>query len=71
MRIEWVPIARCRSDFSPASLEPSHAPRLGDTVSRHLTIATNVLPRVRFAPARDEGQNVCELLRMQVNFTAR
>lgn len=43
----------------------------GDTTSRRLTIATTTLPRVRFAPAREDGKPVCELLRMQVNFSAR
>jgi hypothetical protein len=43
----------------------------GDTTSRHLTIVTSTLPRVRFAPARETGKPVCELLRMQVNFSAR
>lgn len=31
----------------------------------------SVLPRVRFSPARDSGNPVCELLRMQVNFSPR
>lgn len=43
----------------------------GDTLSRHLTSVTTALPRVRFAPARDGDHTVCELLRMQVNFSAR
>jgi len=38
---------------------------------RALTSVTQVLPRVRFAPARESGKPVCELLRMQVNFSGR
>jgi hypothetical protein len=30
-----------------------------------------VLPRVRFSPAREKGTPVCEMLRMQVNFSPR
>lgn len=30
-----------------------------------------VLPRVRFSPARDRGRSVCEMLRMQINFSQR
>jgi hypothetical protein len=41
------------------------------TDQRALTSVTQVLPRVRFSPARDEGKPVCELLRMQVNFSNR
>lgn len=41
------------------------------TDQRNLTSLTSVLPRLRFAPARDAGKPVCELLRMQVNFQAR
>ena len=33
------------------------------------TAVLNVLPRVRFTPARQSGAAVCELLRMQVNFS--
>jgi hypothetical protein len=38
---------------------------------KSLTRVTTVLPHVRFAPARASGKPVCELLRMQVNFSAR
>jgi hypothetical protein len=31
----------------------------------------SVLPRVRFAPAREAGKPTCELIRMQVNFSPR
>lgn len=31
----------------------------------------SVLPRVRFSPARENGTPVCEMLRMQVNFSPR
>lgn len=31
----------------------------------------SVIPRVRFSPAREEGTPVCELVRMQVNFSSR
>ncbi|HEY2375728.1 MAG TPA: carboxypeptidase-like regulatory domain-containing protein [Gemmatimonadaceae bacterium] len=41
------------------------------TDPRALTSVTSVLPRVRFAPAREAGKPVCELLRMQVNFSSR
>jgi hypothetical protein len=41
------------------------------TDQRNLTSAISVLPRLRFVPARDGGKPVCELLRMQVNFSAR
>jgi hypothetical protein len=41
------------------------------TDPRNLTSATSVLPRLRFTPAREAGKPVCELLRMQVNFSAR
>lgn len=42
-----------------------------DTSSKRLASVTSVLPRVRFSPAREAGKPVCELLRMQVNFSAR
>ena len=35
------------------------------------TSVASVLPRVRFSPAREEGTPVCEMLRMQVNFSPR
>ena len=35
------------------------------------TSVESVLPRVRFAPAREQGTPVCEMLRMQVNFSPR
>jgi len=56
---------------SSGHVEPSSITVPGDTISRHLTIAKDMLPRVRFAPARENGESVCELLRMQVNFSAR
>ncbi|HKW09223.1 MAG TPA: carboxypeptidase-like regulatory domain-containing protein [Gemmatimonadaceae bacterium] len=36
-----------------------------------LASVTSVLPRVHFAAARESGKPVCELLRMQVNFSSR
>ena len=30
-----------------------------------------VLPHVRFSPAREDDRPVCELMRMQVDFSAR
>lgn len=41
------------------------------TDQRNLTSATSVLPRLRFSPARESGKPVCELVRMQLNFSAR
>jgi hypothetical protein len=38
---------------------------------RAITSVTTVLPHVHFAPARESGKAECELLRMQVNFSAR
>ena len=38
---------------------------------KNLASVASVLPRVRFTPARENGKPVCELLRMQVNFSAR
>jgi hypothetical protein len=38
---------------------------------KSLTSVQSVLPRLRFSPARDAGKPVCELLRMQVNFSSR
>lgn len=35
------------------------------------TSVAAVLPRVRFSPAREKGTPVCEMLRMQVNFSPR
>ena len=51
-----------------------------DTASISLPAATpasarrsvkSVLPRVRFAPARDNGRVTCDMMRMQVNFSPR
>jgi len=41
------------------------------TDQRAISSVSAVLPRVRFAPARESGKPVCELLRMQVNFSSR
>ena len=35
------------------------------------TSVAAVLPRIRFSPAREKGTAVCEMLRMQVNFSPR
>jgi len=56
---------------STGHVDPGSITLPGDTASRHLTSVTSILPRVRFAPAREGGQPVCELLRMQVNFSGR
>jgi hypothetical protein len=56
---------------STGHVEPGSITIPGDTASRHLTSVTNILPRVRFSPAREGGRPVCELLRMQVNFSGR
>lgn len=39
--------------------------------ARQAMAARSMLPRLRFNPAREGGKPVCELLRMQVNFSAR
>ena len=36
-----------------------------------MTAVSSALSRMRFAPAKERGQPVCELMRMQVNFTPR
>lgn len=41
------------------------------TNARQAAAAQATLPRVRFNPARESGKPVCELLRMQVNFSGR
>ena len=41
------------------------------TDPKSVASVASVLPRVRFTPARENGKPVCELLRMQVNFSAR
>jgi len=56
---------------STGHVEPGSITIPGDTASRQLTSVTNILPRVRFSPAREGGRPVCELLRMQVNFSGR
>src|SRR4051812_14525001 len=56
---------------STGRVDPATITMPSDTSSRRLTSVTSMLPRVHFAPARDAGKPVCELLRMQVNFTAR
>ena len=56
---------------STGRVDPASIRMPSDTSSRRLTSVTSMLPRVHFAPARDAGKPVCELLRMQVNFTAR
>lgn len=42
----------------------------GTSANAKASVAS-VLPRVRFSPARDKGTPVCEMLRMQVNFSPR
>jgi hypothetical protein len=39
--------------------------------ARQVAAAKALLPRVRFNPARESGKPVCELLRMEVNFSGR
>ena len=56
---------------STGRVDPTTITMPSDTSSRRLTSVTSMLPRVHFAPARDAGKPVCELLRMQVNFSAR
>ena len=56
---------------STGHVEPRSITIPGDTASRHLASVANILPRVRFSPAREGGKPVCELLRMQVNFSGR
>lgn len=56
---------------STGHVEPNTISLPADTSTKRLASAKAMLPRVRFAPARDAGRAVCELLRMQVNFSAR
>ena len=56
---------------STGKVDPASIALPGDTISRRLTSVTAALPRVRFEPARDGDRTVCELLRMQVNFSGR
>ncbi len=42
----------------------------GTSANAKASVAS-VLPRVRFSPAREKGTPVCEMLRMQVNFSPR
>ncbi|HJU68234.1 MAG TPA: carboxypeptidase-like regulatory domain-containing protein [Gemmatimonadaceae bacterium] len=42
----------------------------GTSANAKASVAS-VLPRVRFSPARERGTPVCEMLRMQVNFSPR
>lgn len=42
----------------------------GTSASAKTSVAS-VLPRVRFSPAREKGTPVCEMLRMQVDFSPR
>jgi len=56
---------------STGHVDPSSISLPADTSAKRLTSVKAMLPRVHFAPARDAGKTVCELLRMQVNFTPR
>lgn len=56
---------------SAGRVEPGSISLPADTSAKRLASAKAMLPRVHFAPARDGGKAVCELLRMQVNFSAR
>jgi hypothetical protein len=56
---------------STGHVEPGSISLPADTSAKRLASAKSMLPRVHFAPARDGGKAVCELLRMQVNFSAR
>jgi hypothetical protein len=56
---------------STGHVEPSSISLPADTSSKRLASAKSMLPRVRFSPARDMGKPICELLRMQVNFSSR
>ena len=56
---------------STGRVEPSSISLPADTSSKRLASAKSMLPRVHFAPARDAGKAVCELMRMQVNFSSR
>jgi hypothetical protein len=56
---------------SSGHVAPASITLPGDTVATRLTSVTSMLPRVRFSPARENGQPVCELVRMQVNFANR
>jgi hypothetical protein len=42
-----------------------------DTPANAKASVASVLPRVRFSPARELGKPICELVRMQVNFSPR
>jgi hypothetical protein len=53
-----------RADMASVLLPPGTGPAASASVM-------SVLPRVRFAPARDRGTPTCELLRMQVRFVGR
>ena len=56
---------------STGQVDPKSITLPPGTDQRAVTSVTQVLPRVHFSPARDEGKPVCELLRMQVNFSNR
>jgi hypothetical protein len=56
---------------STGHVEPSSITLPGDSIPARVTSVTSMLPRVRFAPARENGLPTCELVRMQVNFSNR
>ena len=62
----WMQVAvDTAGRVDPASLHLS-----GGSASA-VTAVTAALSRMRFSPAKERGQPVCEMMRMQVNFTPR
>jgi hypothetical protein len=51
-------------DTTTISLPPATSPQARRNLS-------NTLPRIRFSPAHIDGKPICELVRLQVNFTPR
>lgn len=62
--MQFVVDSTGRADTASITLPP------GVPAAQRASIVA-VLPRVRFTPARDHGRPVCDLMRMQVNFTPR
>jgi len=62
--MQFVVDSTGRVDLASVLLPP-------DADARAAASVASVLPRVRFSPARDAGKPACELLRMQVNFSAQ
>ena len=56
---------------STGRVEPASLQLGAGGAANALNAVSSALSRMRFAPAKERGQPVCELMRMQVNFTPR